>query len=447
MDLSIVLRGQSNAFLFNSQSGLAIVQQQVQKLLGFDGVTNKVDISAYTQPGTALIPDPTFAATIPSWLSGSPQTGYTDGPLETGFLNQLAALPAAVKAAPTVFLYMQNEGDSSNPTLTTQQWEQGVEIEAAQARAVLGQSPATTPYLFANVPFSWGTDSQNQAIKDGVQQLSQNPAFNAGVAANFGDSDMNWEGGVDNGPHMGANDIFQAALRIANTVADSFAPYALPGSPLSTGMVDWSGPQGVQASAGGAAGQVIVTVQPGTLSAGLVPLGSTAASGEGFVLSTPGGPVNATGTTEVDSTHLAVTFGNTAINGSDTIYYDYGDGRLSDSSGNGYGTAIYDDKGLPLALPATGLAVNSSTVSPELLAQAVAPGKMSALQSLTDARGILLTIFGDPTASYGPEISSVSQARSRKPCSAACRWASLQTRCWVCPRPSPCTEARTTSTS
>jgi hypothetical protein len=436
VDLNIVLKGQSNAALFTSQGGLTFLQDDVDQLLGFNGTTNKVDVTSYTAPGTGLVPDPTFPG-ISTWLTGSAATGYGNGALETGFVNQLAALPAVQKSAPTVILDMQNESDTANPNLSVQDETNAIFYEMSQARAVLGQSAATTPVVFMDTPYPDGLDYTGEAIKTAMQQLSSAPSFNATIAASYSDVDMNYEGGINGGPHLGANDITQVALRTALTVADSFAAYALPGSPIAQGLQDWSGPQGVAAATTSNPDQALITVAAGTASNGLATLGGTAASGEGFSLQLQNGSfVQATATTEVDATHLLVSFGSTAVISGETVYYDYGDRRLSDqpdqgggqgnqvNTGNGYGTAVYDDHALPLSLPGTGLGVNDGTVSPDMLAQALGSSAVggssaagiagattpasSGLTFLADARALVLTDTGSgPDA---PTISAISQA-------------------------------------
>ena len=380
---------------------MVVVQQEVQQLLGFDGVTNKVNVMTFSQPGTSLLPNSDLPGDV-SWLNWSPQAGWSNGLLETAYLSTIKTWASNTPSKPTAIVYMQNEADSNNLSITSSEWESGVQFDAAQVRAALGQSAASTPYLFLNVPFSTGTDSSNQAIKVGVQDLSQDPSFNASVAANIPDVDMNWQQAPDGtypdgGPHLGANDAYLAAQRMGYTLADSFAAYAQPGSPIATGgLKDWSGPQGVQASmASGSSSKVMLSVAPGTGDVPLASLGDTAATGEGFTLSTPSGMVAATATQEVDGTHLLVSFGIMHVTSADSLYYDYGDGRLSDNSGNGYGTAVYDTNSLPLSLPAQGLHVDDSIVSPELLARAVLPSSpMGNLQCLTDARALLMTDVG-----------------------------------------------------
>ena len=437
MELDIVLKGQSNAALFASLGGLTLVQEDVDNLLGYDAKTNKVDVTSYAAGGTALVPDPTFPATQ-SWLVGS-AAGWSSGALEQGFDAQLEALPAAQKAAPTVILDMQIESDTANPSLTAQTELSAVYYDMTLTRAMLGQGAATTPVVFLDTPYPAGETYTAQAIKVAQQQLSAIPSFNSTVAAGFPDVDMSYEGGINGGPHLSANDVGIVAARVALTVADSFAGYALPGSAISSGLVDWSGPQGTQASqVSASASQVDLTVAPGTASAGLAPLGISAASGEGFSLEHADGTFTvATAAAEADPTHLLVTFGSTAVQPGDTVYYDYGNRRFSDTpnptdtdnsggvnqvnTGNGYGTAVYDGNGLPLGLPATGLTVGAAAVQPEALASAGGSATVSGSQItagagtaqsadigfLTDARALLLA--DTRTAPDSASLAAVSQ--------------------------------------
>jgi hypothetical protein len=444
VELDIVLKGQSNAALFASLGGLTYLQEDVDNLLGYNGSTNKVDVTSYTAPGTAIVPDPSFP-NIQSWLNGT-AAGWSSGALEQAFDVQLAQLPAAQKAAPTVILDMQNESDAANPSLTAQTELSADFYEMTVARSVLGQSAAATPVVFMDTPYPDGVPSSAEAIKTAQQELSGTSSFNSTIAASYSDVDMNYEGGVNGGPHLGQQDIGEVAMRTALTVADSFAAYALPGSIISQGLQDWSGPQGTAAkSVATNPSQVEVSVAPGTGSGGLAALGATAASGEGFSLQTSNGSfVQATATSEIDATHLLVTFAGTDVTGGETVYYDYALRRLSDvpdpaseldqgttvnqtNAANGYGTAVYDDHALPLSLPGTGLAVNGATVSPDMLAQALGTAgttsstgtgtgtggttspsaPMSGLTFIAEARALVLSDTG--VAPDSGTISAVSQ--------------------------------------
>ena len=64
MNLNILLRGQSNAYLLNALGGTEAVRQQVQGLLGFDGLADTVTLIATADStantinsGTAFLTD------------------------------------------------------------------------------------------------------------------------------------------------------------------------------------------------------------------------------------------------------------------------------------------------------------------------------------------------------------------------------------------------------
>ncbi len=393
MELNILLRGQSNAILF----GYAAVQTDVDQLLGFDGVTNKVNILGGATPdaegnvtavgATALLPPVTN-----HWLNlvnGDYTQGFTAGPIEQGLLNYIGDLPADERAAPTAVLYMQDESDASIAGAeTTAEWMAGVQYEAGLVRQAFGQTAATVPYLFVPVPFDADDAATMQAIRLGQEDLAADPAFNGAVATHTGDLNMdNPFNGLPagdviyGGPHIDQQDADTLAARVAPSVADAFAQYALPGSPLAlaNGHVDDSGPQAVRVDwVPAQPTQVIVTLQDDPSALGLEPLGAEAAVGLGWTIRDGDSSISAASAQELPGDQLLLTFaGAVPMDATARLFYDYGTGRLAvgaaTHTGPGYpgvgvgspgeGNGIYDANGLPAWASAAGVTAGSAAVA------------------------------------------------------------------------------------
>ncbi len=421
MELNILLRGQSNAILFDQLGGYAAVQTDVDQLLGFDGVTNKVNILGGATPdaegnvtavgATALLPPVTN-----HWLNlvnGDYTQGFTAGPIEQGLLNYIGDLPADERAAPTAVLYMHDESDASIAGgETTAEWMAGVQYEAGLVRQAFGQTAATVPYLFVPVPFDADDAATMQAIRLGQEQLAADPAFNGAVATHTGDLNMdNSFNGLPagdviyGGPHIDQQDADILAARIAPSVADAFAQYALPGSPLAlaSGHVDDSGPQAVRVDwVPAQPTQVIVTLQNDPSALGLEPLGAEAAAGLGWTIRDGDSSIAATSAQELPGNQLLLTFaGAVPTDATALLFYDYGTGRLAvgatTHTGSGYpgtgvgspgeGNGIYDTDGLPAWASAAGVPLEADPV-------AYVVGAMQSSAGLTLYEGDTLTVLG-----------------------------------------------------
>ena len=386
MQLNVLLRGQSNAYLLSQSSAWASVAGTVQTLLGFDGVSNTVNLlaSSYDPGGKNTINSGT--AFIGDWLTpvnGNWQNGWSNTALETGLVNYINALPPAEKSAPTAIVWLHNEYDSTNPSLTTAEWMSAVSDEAAQVRAALGQSAATTPYIFVNaIPYgSNEINSVNQAIKLGMEQFAANPLFDAAIGAQANDVSMDYgQTGIYGGPHMDSTDTALVAQRLAVSIAQSFAAYALPGSPVATGQVDAYGPEAMAAQLVGS-NQVLVTVanDHATLNAAL---DTSAAQGVGWSILDNGQTLAATSAQVTDGSHVLLTFGGAVpTDSAAALYYGYGYGRLAASDSNsGQGNAIYDTQQMPIWTPASGLGIQQPTVAGSFLIKNTDTGAMATVQ-------------------------------------------------------------------
>lgn len=360
MELNILLRGQSNAYQLAHSSSWQGVATDVQRLLGFDGVTDTVklvwnDSSADNdntiRAGTAFVGD--WVAPI----TGDWRQGWTNLSLEQGILNFIHELPADQRSDPTAIVWLHNEYDSTNANLTTDQWTSAVRFDAAQIRAALGQSAATTPYLFVPIPYGGGErDDIGQAIKIGMAQLEADPTFHAAPGAQANDVGMDaYQWGTYGGPHLNDSDAATINFRLARSLAENFAAYAKPGSAVATGQVDAYGPMAVRADIT-PGNVVVVTVSPDI--AGLQGnLRGNAAAGVGWSIQDGGTALSAQWAYVMDATHIAVGFGSALpadVNA--RLHYGYGYGRLATGPTDpGKGTAIYDQQGMPVWTPATGL--------------------------------------------------------------------------------------------
>lgn len=414
MQLNIVLRGQSNAGLLLTDGAAAKIAMTVEQYLGFDGATNRVSLIATQFQSSGFNTINYGTPFLTQWLAaknGDWRNGWRNNTLEEGFINALASLPANQKAAPTAVLFVHNEYDSADASLTPAEFESAVEYDMHQVRGTLGQIAATTPYLFVNIPYGEGSDTGNQSIKQAQQALADTPSLNASIGARANDLDMNWDlpnqriGSFYGDGHMSSSDANILVDRIARSVADQFAAYAQPGSPvaLTLGGVADTGPQVVQAQpVTGHPNQVLATVALDH-GARLQPLSSAAALGVGWSLVDNGSVVNATSAAlEANGTQILLTFpASVVVDGTDALYFGYGIGRTAlpytSAQSNGFpgeGNAVYDSDGLPMWSSATGVILGTAisapvppTVSPPTPPKAIVASGPGILAETSPGRG------------------------------------------------------------
>lgn len=375
MNLNILVRGQSNAILMmesNGWAGYRALVEAVQELLGFDGVRDTVSLvyerydaqTATATGGTALIGD---------WLearNGDWRQGWSNGGLEQGLLAKVDSLPADQKDDPTATLWFHSEYDSTDGGLTAAEWSSAVRYDAQQVRAALGQGAETTPYLFVSAMPYWGTTQGHNAIREGMEDLSADASFNAGIAARTLDTDIDNDNTDGNGatadyggPHMDAQDGMQTVQRAAKAIAEAFSAYARPGSPVAQagGDIDDLGPEVVSVTRV-ATNQLRIDVHHDHATS-FQALDADAARGVGWsVIGTNGAQVTGTAVSVVDADTLLVTFSG-AVDPSGTLHYGYGYGRLAGADGSGRGNAVYDNEGMPIWVRAEGVTVGTR-VSP-----------------------------------------------------------------------------------
>lgn len=366
MQLDLVLRGQSNAAYLaelDRFAGAGRLVTEVERLLGFDGVNDKVAL-VYDRDGIGG--DTTYPATafLDEWMDPSPGGGWQAGELERLFLARMEQYVAEGPGDATAMVWLHSEYDSRDPGLSANGYADAVRVDAGLARQVLGRD---VPYLFvAAHPYGDGTDTGHQAIRQAMEALAADPAFDARIAARAPDIDAdldNYDGNETTrefgGAHISASDALIIAARIARTAAEEWAAFAKPGSPiaLNGGNIPNEGPRVVAASRIDAT-TVQVDVRHDAAAA-FAALDADAAGGLGWSLALPNGTrVAATGAAILDADSLVVTFGAGVPDGA-VLDYAYGVGRLGGANGSGQGNAVTDAAGLPIWTPATGIAVSA----------------------------------------------------------------------------------------
>lgn len=384
MELNILLRGQSNAQLMGEYNGGARdMAEKVEALLGFDGINDKVRLqySSTADTGKTVFSGTSF---LTEWLKpdAAGADGWAIGRQEQSLLNFIGNLPDARKADPTAVVWLHSEYDSRDASLTPAEFASAVRFDAALVRQAYGKSAAELPYLFVSaIPYGQGTDQGHQAIRSAMEGLVADPAFNARIAARALDTDMDFQditgdGKADfGGPHQSDDDGRQTADRIANALAQQWAPYAKPGSPLALagGTIDDLGPQVIQATPV-AANQLALTFGFDAAH-GLAALDATAAGGVGWTVIGPDGTgLEATAASLAGPATLLLTFPGAVPEGA-LLHYGLGYGRLAAADGSGAGHAVYDDAGMPAWTAADGIAIGPAAPLPATagLAASLAP--------------------------------------------------------------------------
>ena len=370
MQLNILIRGQSNALLFADHAGWAApsaMQKEVERLLGFDGVSDKVALQVQWGDSTSTVHSGT--SFVEEWMAKDGSGQWVAGNLEKSLLGYVAQdMTAEQRANPTAVLWLHSEYDSAIQGLSAADWTAAVRADAALVRNALGQNADSVPYLFVSAHPYWGNDAAHQAIRQGMESLANDSSFNGHIAAQALDLDIDnddLDGNTSTreygGPHISSSDAKIIAGRAAKSIAEAFAQYAQPGSPvaLANGNIADEGPKVVSAKLSGARTLDIDVLHDGAT--GFATLDADAAKGLGWsVRGDNGATVRATGVTILDGDTLRVTFGADLPAGG-TLHYGYGYGRLASGSSPGQGNAIYDNAGLPIWTPASGVKIGTTS--------------------------------------------------------------------------------------
>ncbi len=364
MDLNVVVRGQSNAFLMVSNDlngvGARAMIDEAQRLLGFDGVNDRVLLDDWYTPDRMTV----FGATafIGDWVTRDPTGAWQPLELEQSLLRNMAQNQPATE---TAIVWFHNEYDSLNPNLTAAEWVSAVRADAAFVRGALGVDASRSPYVFVSaIPFPTDHKASNQAIRVGMEALETDSAFGAIVGARALDIDMSYKFPFEydyanfthGGAHISAQDAVKIGERLGRSLAEEWAAYAKPGSPLATagGNIDDQGPWATEATVVGA-NQLLVRFSFDAASR-LQALSPEAARGLGWSVRSESGEVAATSAALSGTDALLLTFEGVVPAGG-KLFYGYGYGRLASGDGPGQGNAVYDEQGMPAWVGASGLAV------------------------------------------------------------------------------------------
>ncbi len=176
MDLNVVVRGQSNAFLMVADNlgriGAETLITETQKLLGFDGVNDRVVLDDWFQPGQVTV----FGATafIGDWMARDAAGAWQPREPELSLLRNLSQNPPATE---TAIIWLHNEYDTLYyPNLTVTEWTSAVRAEAALVRSTLGVDASRSPYVFVSaIPSPTGNGDTHQVIRGAWKRSRPTP--------------------------------------------------------------------------------------------------------------------------------------------------------------------------------------------------------------------------------------------------------------------------------
>jgi hypothetical protein len=115
VDLNVVMRGQSNAFLMVSNDlggvGAQAMIDEAQRLLGFDGFNDRVVLDDWYTPDQVTI----FGGTafIGDWVARDANGAWQPLELENSLLRNMAQNQPATE---TAIIWFHNEYDGPTPT-------------------------------------------------------------------------------------------------------------------------------------------------------------------------------------------------------------------------------------------------------------------------------------------------------------------------------------------
>jgi hypothetical protein len=204
-DLNVIIRGQSNAFLLDQQGGDDILKAELQKAL--PGVRiNILDGENKTE------------------FSGTAFTTWDTGGQQQKMYAYLNSLPAEIKDNETITVWMHNETDQGIGGLTTEQWKQEVQVDANNIRDIFDhQGAASTPYLFVPIRYPYG--SGFPVIRQGMEEFSADPKFNAKMSWVAYGPNITMTGGPEVGPnssHIGGPDSATIGHDLAAPILDLY---------------------------------------------------------------------------------------------------------------------------------------------------------------------------------------------------------------------------------
>ncbi len=420
MQLDILLRGQSNAILLAEQdryAAMAHLDSEVQRLLGFDGKTDNINVvfDRYGEKGVTAVGG---TGLLTDWMQQDAAGNWQAGRLEKELLKYIDQHPS--EAPVTAVLWLHSEYDSANRSITADKWEAAVRADAALVRDALGKDAASAPYMFVSAfPYGSGTDAGHQAIRLGMEELAADPAFGGHIAARAQDLNMatdnqdgNWSTTEYGGGHFSPEDGMLVAHRAAQSIAEAFAAYAKPGSPiaLANGNIDNLGPEVVTAQRS-APDTLLVDVRHDA-AAGFSALNEAAAGGLGWSVRLGDSVVRADAAQVVDADTLQLHFGAALPDGA-SLFYAYGQGRLATGNTPGQGNAVYDDHGLPIWTPASGVALDAPAAPGVALPPVqVSPAPVTAMAEVAAAPEPVPPPPVVAAPSYGEQLAAILAAHS-----------------------------------
>lgn len=198
-DVSILLRGQSNAHMMHYHGDIWTLES------GLEAALPEVDVE--------IIADPYADDNAATIFSSTAFMDWAQDGQQAALLRHLSVVPVEFKDNPVVTLWMHNEYDQSNAALTEGEWVEAVQEDAALVRDALGgQSSRTTPYHFVWVPYGFNDRSGSQILA-GMRTLAGDDAFNATMSRST-ESGIVMDGGPTPGAHFGAADTARVADRL-----------------------------------------------------------------------------------------------------------------------------------------------------------------------------------------------------------------------------------------
>ena len=203
--LNVLLRGQSNAYLFADYGGASAMRDRIAQFTGRS--VNLFERHNQSDPNT-IYSGTEFLA---EWMGGGTTPSYQ----ENQILSYVDGLSAAQKAAPFVELWLHNESDQKvSYQYTTDRWVEVVRAEAAIMRTRLGLSAANHMRYFVPIRYPQGDITK---IRAGMDQLAADSSFNARVslAAWSLRMDNQYNPGGANGEHMGNQDALDLGENLA----------------------------------------------------------------------------------------------------------------------------------------------------------------------------------------------------------------------------------------
>jgi hypothetical protein len=343
--------------------GARVLIDELHRLLGFDGINDRVILDDWWQPNQVTV----FGGTafIGDWVGRDATGAWQPRQYEQSLLRNVSQNPPATE---TAIVWLHNEYDSAYyPGLSAAEWESAVRADAAWVRGALGADAAASPYVFVSaIPFPTSYPESNQAIRQGMEALEADPSFGAIVGARALDVDMNFKFPFEEVftdynyglSHIGAQDSIKIGARLAQSLAEEWAAYAKPGSPvaLAGGNIASDGPKVIAANTANA-DTLLVTVRHDK-SAGFATLDSDAAGGIGWSVRGAAGVVSADAVQVAGPDTLLVHF-NGAVPLDGSLHYGWGYGRLGASNMPAANNAVYDQAGLPVWTPALGVKLNT----------------------------------------------------------------------------------------